>query len=63
MKTAILQHTIEYHFKNDPNKEIELNDRGINHIERSIKEGCNHGELCQSQDADFIYGWWKIVKE
>jgi len=58
----ILQHEIEYWFREDENRKLDECD--IEHIEDCIKKGYNQGELCQHDnklDQEFR-GWWKIQK-
>ena len=60
MNTEIYQHNIEYWFRGDSDR--ILSECDIEHIENSIKEGYNQGELCQYDvqlDTE-IRGWWKI---
>ena len=65
--TYILQHKIEYWFRND-DKYVDgicLTDSDEEHIEKMIIEGYNQGELCssgQNNDETVEYGWWTIIK-
>jgi hypothetical protein len=57
----VLQHKVEYWFRND-NYEGELNDCDEEHIKEMIIDGYNQGELCSCPDGEnSYYGWWKIV--
>ena len=63
----ILQHTVEYWFRNDDNyvDGICLDDGAEEHIRNKIEEGYSQGELCSlGQDGDEIEerGWWRIKK-
>lgn len=60
MKTEILQHEIEYNWRDGVDR--ELNEIDIEHIEGLIKEGYNQGELCQYdyEKEKTFYGWWSI---
>lgn len=62
MYQEILQHKIDYFFREDSNRELDEYD--IEYLEKMIKEGFNSDELCQyDQEADTEYrGWWEIVK-
>lgn len=59
--TEILQHRIEWFLRGD-NVPQKLDDCSVEHIEGSIKEGYNQGELCVlGDDGDTEYrGWWSI---
>jgi hypothetical protein len=65
-KITILQHKVEYWFRND-DKYVDgicLADSDEEHIKNMIIEGYNQGELCssgQNGDENVEYGWWKIV--
>ncbi len=64
MTEVILLHEIDYWFNEDGAR--KLNECDIEHIEDSIKGGCNQGELCQTDcsidgEVDSIGGWWKII--
>jgi len=61
MITTILEHEIEFNWREG--KETELDESDIKHIEDCIKDGCNQGELCQivsEEDEVEKFGWWKI---
>ena len=59
MTTTILEHEIEFNWRDGSKNHLDYND--IEHIEKFIKEGYNQGELCQSFGAEGeIFGWWKI---
>lgn len=62
MLTKILQHDIDYEFRELNN--LELNEYDIEHIECQIKDGYNRGELCQyNQNTNIEYlGWWEIKR-
>lgn len=62
MTTEILQHEINYWFREAPDR--ELGECDIEHIEKQIAEGYNQGELCQyDNDLDKEFrGWWKIER-
>ncbi len=62
LNVEILQHQVEYWFKDNPDR--ELDECNIEHLEKMIKKGYNSGELCQydpSTEQEYR-GWWKIVK-
>jgi len=63
MITEILQHRINYSFREAPERELDECD--IEHLEKMITEGYSSGELCQyDQETDTEYrGWWEIEKE
>lgn len=62
--TEILQHQISWFLREDDAPD-ELDECSIEHIEKSIKEGCNQGELCVlGNDGDTEYrGWWSIKRD
>lgn len=62
MITEILQHEIDYFFREDDTRELDECD--IEHIENMIKEGYSSGELCQhNSNTDEEYrGWWGIKR-
>jgi sorbitol-specific phosphotransferase system component IIA len=62
--TEILQHQISWFLREDDAPD-ELDECSIEHIEKSIKEGYNQGELCVlGNDGDTEYrGWWSIKRD
>lgn len=63
MNEIILQHNIDYWFREDESRQLDECD--IEHIEEQIKEGMVEGELCQydTKTDETFYGWWKILKD
>lgn len=61
MDTEILQHKIEYNWRDGSKNYLSFSD--IDHIKKMIEDGYNEGELCQLVGAEGeIFGWWKIIK-
>lgn len=62
--TEILQHRIGFRLRGIGAPD-ELDEASIEHIERSIRDGFNQGELCvTSSDGETEYrGWWSICRE
>lgn len=62
LSVEILQHKVEYWFRDEP--ELEVNECDIEHLEQMIKEGYSSGELCQydCEKEEEYRGWWKIIK-
>ena len=63
METEILLHTIEYSWEGDEDHNLQESD--IDHIKKCIEDGCNQGQLCQTDEENGEVeniGWWKIVK-
>ena len=60
MKTTILEHEIEYNWRDGSDSDLYESD--IEHIKKCITEDeCNQGELCQlTLKDDQRHGWWKI---
>ena len=60
--TEILQHRIRFSLFDDGPQ--ELDEASVEHIEKTIKEGCNQGELCFMSDNQETErrGWWSIEK-
>lgn len=62
MITEILQHKIDYWFRDE--EDLEMDECNMEHIEKMIIDGYSSGELCQyDQEEEKEYsGWWEIVK-
>ena len=59
--TEILLHTISYYFED---YDGEIDEFGIEHIQKCIFDGCNQGELNitdPENPEEPYYGWWKII--
>jgi hypothetical protein len=58
--TTILQHTIEYWWR-DGYIQDDLDEASIDHIHEQIIDGFGQGELCTvGEDDEEHFGWWKI---